>query len=615
MIRPIEGILDLLLKEQSLRLIVLRQINRLRRNSHDTGQLIVVPLRIENCRINAILDTGSEINMVNQKELQGLSEVIINPDHQIVMKDANSGTGVLQGQIPHLVLKCGHLQTSGTFFVGPEDLPFNMLLGRPWQRNNLVSIDEWPEGTYLIFKDSTTKVKYELMVNHFQPQPNYLFDIRGPSHVTFFANVDREQASTCHSTCTTEYKCGCTHDTSRIVQSEQANNSGDLAMLSSMTNNELRDLRQLHSSNINIMYDKHNPCSGLRSTLFLQNDLRRPEQYMPGLESSSVSEIYNQSGSLYNQLLSQNSGHIDVTHESIQGSIALPSQEYMVEVQDQEMRDLWGMEPAIYTPIHPTISQALHGESTVSGHMPNVYNNGHRAQTTESTPMELEKTTRGSAGKLLISNNSLPDMSNNEIQDWILNTVEEWLDECLPTNNNKKSNCIKTDTSKSSPKPKGRASRGRKPKQDTQKSEILSHACHTASKSKRKPPQPLKLDTDMHNSQERWEVGPDNTLNLLDTSHRVPRGLEGVKNGKTPSHPQERTEFTSQAVRNYPAMEKLGKPVRTDPYHSPDLPDTFPSLPIGFLEAKKGKTSPHLQEMAECTPQSLMTHPDMGKLK
>ena len=61
-------------------------------------------------------------------------------------------------------------------------------------------------------------------------------------------------------------------------------------------------------------------------------------------------------------------------------------------------------------------------------------------------------------------------------------------------------------------------------------------------------------------------------------------------------------------------MEKLGKPVRTDPYHSPDLPDTFPSLPIGFLEAKKGKTSPHLQQMAGCTPQPLMTHPDMGKL-
>jgi hypothetical protein len=39
-----------------------------------------------------------------------------------------------------------------------------MLLGRPWQRRNLVSIDECEEGTYLIFKDRETQLpRFELL--------------------------------------------------------------------------------------------------------------------------------------------------------------------------------------------------------------------------------------------------------------------------------------------------------------------------------------------------------------------------------------------------------------------------------------------------------------------
>ncbi|KAJ7260675.1 hypothetical protein C8J57DRAFT_1514609 [Mycena rebaudengoi] len=45
-----------------------------------------------------------------------------------------------------------------------QQAPFELLLGRPWQRSNLVSIDEREEGTYLVFKDpETRRPRYELL--------------------------------------------------------------------------------------------------------------------------------------------------------------------------------------------------------------------------------------------------------------------------------------------------------------------------------------------------------------------------------------------------------------------------------------------------------------------
>lgn len=54
----------------------------------------------------------------------------------------------------------GNLETMGDFFVG-EKAPFDMLLGRPWQRINRVSVDEHENGTYLVFKDENWRETYE----------------------------------------------------------------------------------------------------------------------------------------------------------------------------------------------------------------------------------------------------------------------------------------------------------------------------------------------------------------------------------------------------------------------------------------------------------------------
>lgn len=58
----------------------------------------------------------------------------------------------------------GQVTTQANIFVG-EHVPFDLLLGRPWQRGNYISIDERSDGTYLLFKDPTSlDVHYELLV-------------------------------------------------------------------------------------------------------------------------------------------------------------------------------------------------------------------------------------------------------------------------------------------------------------------------------------------------------------------------------------------------------------------------------------------------------------------
>ncbi|KIM70990.1 hypothetical protein PILCRDRAFT_17523, partial [Piloderma croceum F 1598] len=80
------------------------------------------------------------------------------------MNDANGGEGKLNGFVENVPLEFGSVLTRANLYVGAH-VPFDLLLGRPWQRGNLVSIDELEDGTYLIFKDPGTKEpKHKVLV-------------------------------------------------------------------------------------------------------------------------------------------------------------------------------------------------------------------------------------------------------------------------------------------------------------------------------------------------------------------------------------------------------------------------------------------------------------------
>ena len=149
----------------------------------DAGKLIRIPLRIENYKVSGIIDTGSELNVINRKIIRGLSEAPVDPRRKVVMNDANGGAGNLRGHMSGVLLKCGNVETFANLYVGDE-VPFDLLLGRPWQRDNLVTIDERTDGTYLIFKDpQDVDVTYELLVEDHAPKPDYPFDVLRPPQI------------------------------------------------------------------------------------------------------------------------------------------------------------------------------------------------------------------------------------------------------------------------------------------------------------------------------------------------------------------------------------------------------------------------------------------------
>ncbi|KAG5220514.1 hypothetical protein IMY05_C4577000200 [Salix suchowensis] len=63
---------------------------------------------------------------------------------------ASSGAKELKGLIRGVSLRNGDIETFADFYIG-EGVPFQVLLGRPWQVENKVSIEQRDTGAYLVF--------------------------------------------------------------------------------------------------------------------------------------------------------------------------------------------------------------------------------------------------------------------------------------------------------------------------------------------------------------------------------------------------------------------------------------------------------------------------------
>ena len=103
------------------------------------------------------------------------------------MNDANGGEGELRGLVSNVTLKCGAVTTAANLFVG-DKVPFNLLLGRPWQIENMVSIEEEIDGTYLLFRDAETQQpRYRILVQQREsedaPATKWLTTMAYPSYL------------------------------------------------------------------------------------------------------------------------------------------------------------------------------------------------------------------------------------------------------------------------------------------------------------------------------------------------------------------------------------------------------------------------------------------------
>ncbi|KAJ7178325.1 hypothetical protein C8R43DRAFT_942043 [Mycena crocata] len=127
------------------------------------GILIKVEMETNGKVVCAIIDTGSQLDVVRADVAALNIRRSVDMSQVTHMNDANGGKGQLQGWIREVEFNCGGAVTVADLWVS-QKAPFELLLGRPWQRGNLVSIDEREEGTYLIFKDrNTRRPRFELL--------------------------------------------------------------------------------------------------------------------------------------------------------------------------------------------------------------------------------------------------------------------------------------------------------------------------------------------------------------------------------------------------------------------------------------------------------------------
>ena len=136
----------------------------------DRGSLIEVWCVINKKAVKAIIDTGSEMNIINHSVLKALNPSVpyqVNPG--VTMKDANNGESTLFGALPRVTFTIAGIPMYTKLYI-KDNAPFDLLLGRPWQRHNLVSIDECVDGTWLIFKNNLGEPEHRFKVRSSQAQ-------------------------------------------------------------------------------------------------------------------------------------------------------------------------------------------------------------------------------------------------------------------------------------------------------------------------------------------------------------------------------------------------------------------------------------------------------------
>jgi hypothetical protein len=141
------------------------------------GLLIQLHMQCDGRPITAIIDTGSQLNIVSKNICDSKIMRPVDNKEKISIADANGGQGKLEGIVKNVPLHCGEVATCANLYVGTH-VPFELLLGRPWQRGNYVSIDERRSGTYLLFKDPVTlESRYEIQVSVDRSQPDSQYEL------------------------------------------------------------------------------------------------------------------------------------------------------------------------------------------------------------------------------------------------------------------------------------------------------------------------------------------------------------------------------------------------------------------------------------------------------
>lgn len=164
------------------------------------GALIKITVEYNGHPIEAIIDTGSQLNIVHERVWKQIIKLPMNMTEKVEMRDANDGIRKLHGLLENVVFDYGSVRTHASCFVGAH-FPFDLLLGRPWQRNNRISIEEHEDGTYLVVRDRETGdvifksiVTPDQMIDHTDGNVSAVH-VTGPGKIPVSLLIDAENGS------------------------------------------------------------------------------------------------------------------------------------------------------------------------------------------------------------------------------------------------------------------------------------------------------------------------------------------------------------------------------------------------------------------------------------
>ncbi|KAL0069490.1 hypothetical protein AAF712_003525 [Marasmius tenuissimus] len=124
-----------------------RPVSRVNMLETEHGKLIELTMEFRGTPITAILDSGSQVNVISSEVYEDVIQLPVDVSRQTTMNDANGGEGTLREPF-----------RDSSYNVGKSK--------QPWMRENRISIDERKNGTYLVFKDRQTwKPRFEMLVS------------------------------------------------------------------------------------------------------------------------------------------------------------------------------------------------------------------------------------------------------------------------------------------------------------------------------------------------------------------------------------------------------------------------------------------------------------------
>jgi hypothetical protein len=197
-------------------------------NKQEVGFYALMELTVmwENVPVRAIIDTGSEMNIVNHKVVERVRPSTPKQlDLQINMVGADSSHSILNAHFKDAPLFIGEVETHTDLYVKNKS-PFELLLGRPWQVSNHVSINEGDTGTTLVIKCGHGLPTYSIDLstpNQFRPFKQAFFTKSGtePETSSKIVELDTSDDSESHGNIEDQHEIHGTSDLHLSTRQEQ----------------------------------------------------------------------------------------------------------------------------------------------------------------------------------------------------------------------------------------------------------------------------------------------------------------------------------------------------------------------------------------------------------